>query len=264
MTARRIALFSDIHGNLTALDRVLGDISSCGCSEAYCLGDVVGYGPEPAACIERMRERGTPTIRGNYDDGVGKRLGQCGCFYDSEQAKADGKKSYAFTDKALSDDQHEWLAALPDDIRLESRGLRVLLTHGSPRKINEYLMPDRPSAQLARLADNAMADVVCVGHVHAPYHRIVTADDGRRVHYVNAGSVGKPKDGDPRACWVELLLVSPDEPDVPLVDTLEHGGTDGALVGSIVHRVSYDVEAVAARVIAVGLPARLAGALRSG
>jgi predicted phosphodiesterase len=259
---RRVALLSDVHGNLAALDKVLADIASCGCGETYCLGDLVGYGPDPSGVVERMRERAIPTIRGNYDDGVGKRLGNCGCFYDSEQARTDGTASYVFTDKTLNADDHAWLAALPDNVRLEAAGLRVLLTHGSPRKINEYLMPERPSAQLARLADNAEADVVCVGHVHMPYHRVVTADDGRRVHYVNAGSVGKPKDGDPRACWVELLLVPPDEADVPFADEIEAAGADRALVGTIVHRVNYDVDAVAARMVAVGLPQRLAAQLK--
>ena len=88
--------------------------------------------------------------------------------------------------------------------------MRVLLVHGSPRKINEYLLPDRADELLARLAAAAEADVVCVGHVHVPYHRLVPVPDGA-VHYISTGSVGKPKDGDPRACWVELLIGPADE-----------------------------------------------------
>ena len=84
--------------------------------------------------------------------------------------------------------------------------MRVLLAHGSPRKINEYLLLDREDKQLSRLADQAEADVVCIGHIHIPYHRSMTATDGRTVHYVSSGSVGKPKDGDPRAGWVELVI----------------------------------------------------------
>jgi putative phosphoesterase len=263
MTIRRIALFSDIHGNIEALDRVLADIDACGFEEVYCLGDLVGYGPEPAQVVERIRSRGIPTIRGNYDDGVGKRLGSCGCFYDSEQAQADGTRSYAFTAKALSEEDHAWLAALPDTKRMDVSGIRVVLAHGSPRKINEYLMKDRPSAQLARLADNAEADVVCIGHTHAPYHRVVTDDAGRKIHFVNTGSVGKPKDGDPRACWIELLLVPEGEPNVPIAEEIAPVAAGGALVGTLVHRLTYDVDAVAARVVAVGLPARLAEALKT-
>ena len=100
---------------------------------------------------------------------------------------------------------HGWRHS-PGEIRFEHQGVRVLLAHGSPRKVNEYLLLDRQDAQLARLADQAQADVVCIGHVHIPYHRVLTAPDERIVHYVSSGSVGKPKDGEARAGWVELLL----------------------------------------------------------
>ena len=135
---RRFALISDIHGNLPALDAALADIETHGLGSAtYCLGDLVGYGPDPAGVIERIRSLDISTIRGNYDDGVGNRRGECGCYYVTDQAKQDGAASYVFTDAALSDADHEWLASLPDEIRLEVEGLRVLLAHGSPRKINE-------------------------------------------------------------------------------------------------------------------------------
>jgi predicted phosphodiesterase len=242
---RRIALFSDVHGNLPALNAVLADIEAAGISEVYCLGDLVGYGPDPAGVIDRVRRLGIPTIRGNYDEGVGNRRGQCGCYYATEEAKLDGAASYEFTDTALDDADHVWLAALPGNIRLEVWGVRVLLAHGSPRRINEYLLLDRPEWQLARLADEAEADVVCIGHIHIPYHRTVTGGDGRTIHYVSSGSVGKPKDGDPRACWVQLGFAAGGEP---------------AYVG---HRVGYDIESVARMMTQVGLPERLADALRS-
>jgi predicted phosphodiesterase len=262
---RRIALFSDVHGNLVALDAVLDDIASSGIEEVYCLGDLVGYGPDPVGVMGRIRDLGIPTIRGNYDDGIGNYRGECGCYYVTEQAKADGAASYEFTDAALDDVDHRWLASLPNDIRFEQADVRVLLAHGSPRKINEYLLLDREDKQLARLADQAEADVVCVGHIHILYHRKLAAVDGRVVHYVSSGSVGKPKDGDSRAGWVELLIGTAE-------DVGERAGDDDALapagltqtwVGTVVHRVAYDVESVAAAVLGVGLPETLADALRS-
>jgi predicted phosphodiesterase len=261
---RRIALFSDIHGNSVALDVVLEDIKAAAIEKVYCLGDLVGYGPDPAGVIERLRSRRIPTIRGNYDDGIGNRRGECGCYYVTEQAKADGAASYAFTDAALGDADHEWLAALPDDIRFEQDGVRVLLAHGSPRKINEYLLLDREDKQLARLADAAEADVVCVGHIHIPYHRMLPAPDGRIVHYVSSGSVGKPKDGDPRAGWVELVIGTKEEvAEVAASDeAVAPAGLTQNWVGIIVHRLAYDVESVAAAVIEAGLPKTLADALR--
>jgi len=203
---RRIALYSDIHANTPALEAVLAEIDGSAIAERYCLGDLVGYGPDPSGVIARVRATGDPVIRGNYDDGVGNRKGSCGCYYPTPEDKAMGAESYTRTDAALDDAEHAYLASLADDIRLNVQGARVLLCHGSPRRINEYLMPDRPDHNLAKLADLGGADVVCVGHIHMPYHRVLTAPDGRAVHYVSDGSVGKPKDDDPRACWAELVF----------------------------------------------------------
>ena len=261
---RRIALFSDVHGNLPALDAVLADIEGAAITEVYCLGDLVGYGPDPSGVVDRVRALGIPTVRGNYDDGIGNRRGQCGCYYATEQAKSDGAASYAFTDWALDDRDHKWLASLPDDIRLQEDDVRILLAHGSPRKINEYLLLDRGDDQLARLADQAEADVICIGHVHIPYHRTLTGGDGRTIHYVSSGSVGKPKDGDPRACWVEVALGSDDEVAGATHDELAaRAGATGTWAAVSIHRVFYDVDAVARAVIDAGLPETLAIALRS-
>jgi predicted phosphodiesterase len=261
---RRIALFSDVHGNLSALDAALASIASTGIEERYCLGDLVGYGPDPAGVIARMRGAGIPTVRGNYDDGVGNRRGECGCYYVTEQAKLDGAASYAFTDGALDEADHAWLAELPDSIRLEVDGLRVLLAHGSPRRINEYLLLDRPEKQLVRLATEAAADVICIGHIHIPYHRAMDGPEGR-IHYVSSGSVGKPKDGDPRAGWVELVVGDESEVRERAAADANAGPAGHAgerWVGVVVHRVEYDVDAVAEAMLAAGLPATLGHALR--
>jgi putative phosphoesterase len=240
---KRIALFSDVHGNLPALDAVLRDIERSGLDGVYCLGDLVGYGPDPAGAVDRVRGLGIPTIRGNYDDGVGKRLGQCGCYYATDQAKSDGAASYRFTDAALDDADHDWLAGLPDSIRFRDGDARVLLAHGSPRKINEYLLLDRSDEQLERLALQAEADVVCIGHIHIPYHRSIETTAGT-VHYISDGSVGKPKDGDWRACWTELAL----------------DGAGGAQ--ATFHRVEYDIDSVSQAMREAGLPETLISALR--
>ncbi len=279
---RRIALFSDIHGNPPALDAVLDDMAAAGFgegSERYCLGDLVGYGPDPGGVVARVRGLGVPAVVGNYDDGVAARRGQCGCYYATEQAKRDGEASYEFTERALGEEDAAWLLALPQHLWLEHEGAALLLTHGSPRRINEYLLLDRTDAQLARLAVEAGAQAVAHGHIHIPYHRsfdasvaerarlrgasTVSAVEGR-IHYVSSGSVGKPKDGDPRACWVEVVLGSEDEvrdaaPDDPAAGPL---GSTQAWLGVVVHRVAYDVEAVARAMAEAGLPETLADALR--
>lgn len=241
---RRIALISDIHGNIAALDAVLADIDGRDVREIHCLGDLVGYGPEPALVLDRVRSAGIPTVIGNYDQGIGGRSGGCGCYYATDQAERDGAASYAFTEAAIDDERAAWLAGLPFSLRITHGDLRILLVHGSPRKVNEYLLPDRTEEQLARLALAAEADVVCVGHVHIPYDRAVRGPDGERLRYLSVGSVGKPKDGDPRACWAEVHLHDDGEVTVEF------------------HRVPYGIEAVAARMRAVGLPATLSDALR--
>lgn len=264
VSMRNIALFSDIHANLTALDAVLADIEAANVRELYCLGDLVGYGPEPEAVVRLLRASGIPVIQGNYDEGVGNRRGECGCYYATDQAKSDGAASYAFTDAALSAESAAWLAELPAQIAFLEAGARVLLVHGSPRKVNEYLLPDRTEPQLARLAAGAGADVVCHGHVHLAFHRSFETGEAGRTHYVSTGSVGKPKDGDPRACWVELVLGSADEVRA-YADADSAAGPAGASetwVGCIVHRVEYDVESVAADMQSKGLPDTLGDALR--
>lgn len=259
----RFALYSDIHGNTRALDAVLADIAEKGLTERYCLGDLVGYGPNPSGVIARVRATGDPVIRGNYDDGVGYRKGQCGCYYGTPEAKADGEASYAFTDAALDEADHSYLTTLLDSYRFEADGVRVLLVHGSPRRINEYLLLDRPDHHLAKLAEEAEADVVCFGHIHIPYHRAVRLDSGRIAHFVSDGSVGKPKDGDPRACWAEVVIGTAEEVDTAAPSDTSAECAGGAWVGVRFHRAAYDVGAVAAEMLAAGLPQRLADALRT-
>jgi predicted phosphodiesterase len=269
---------------LPALDAVYADIEARGVGERYCLGDLVGYGPRPGEVIARIITSGDPVVRGNYDEGIGTRRGDCGCYYPTEEARADGAVSYAFTDAALDDIAAAYLASLPDEIRLQEAGARVLLVHGSPRRINEYLMADRPDDNLAKLADLGSADVVCHGHTHLPYHRVLTAADGRAVHFIGAGSVGRPKGGDPRACWAEVVFGTKAEVNAACDDDSAAGpvgsptgepresGQDAEVsredervwVGARFHRAAYDFEAVAREVVSVGLPLRLADALRTG
>jgi len=176
---RRIALFSDIHGNAAALDDVLEDIRAHGITEQYCLGDLIGYNREPTPVTTRIRELRIPTVRGNCDEGAGA---------------------------AVPAADRKWLAGLPGQLRFEHHGTRVLLTHGSPRRINEYLTLDISDYRLLSMAEDAGADVVCVGHAHVPYHRKVTAPSGKTLHFICAGSVGKPRGGIRKATWVELIL----------------------------------------------------------
>ena len=229
----RIAIFSDIHGNRHALAAVLADIDREAPDRVYCLGDLVGYGAFPNEVIERIRDRGIPTIMGNYDDGVGFDKDECGCAYTDPEMKRLGDISLMWTREMVIPENKAFLRSLVPSIRFEVDGRRFLLVHGSPRRINEYVYEDRPLANLERIARSAEADVLVFGHTHLPYAKEVAG-----VLLVNDGSVGKPKDGDSRAGYVIIHV--------------------GDVVEVEFRRVAYDVAAAAAAVRTSGLPAHFA------
>jgi putative phosphoesterase len=238
---QRVIIFGDIHGNLPALEAVLADIETYDPTPLYCIGDLVGYGTFPNEVIEIIRERNIPTIMGNYDQGVGNSSDDCGCAYTSKEAEALGKRSIAWTNQNTADDNKLFLRQLADQFPLQLNGLRIRLVHGSPRKINEYLYEDRPDATMERLLDMAEADVLVCGHTHIPYHRILPS--GR--HVVNAGSVGKPKDANPQACYLAI-------------ETRDNN------LSVKFKRVPYDIERTARAIEASDMPNEYAQMLRTG
>jgi predicted phosphodiesterase len=236
-----VTVFGDIHANLPALEAVLADMEARGLPNRYCLGDLVGYGTFPNEVIELIRSGEYQTLMGNYDQGVGNDSDDCGCAYTSKDAETLGQRSITWSNRNTIRENKVFLQALTRHIPLQVGNLEVLLVHGSPRKINEYLYKDRPDASLERLLDLAEANVLVCGHTHKPYHRVLPS--GR--HVVNAGSVGKPKDGDPRAGYVVL-----------------NGDGDSLQVEFI--RVSYDIEQAARAIEASEMPNEYAAMLRSG
>ncbi|MEF8829929.1 MAG: metallophosphoesterase family protein [Halobacteriales archaeon] len=238
----RAVVFGDIHGNFPALEAVFADVDERWPeTDRYCLGDLVGYGTFPNEVVEFVRDRSIPTIVGNYDVGVGANSDDCGCAYETEAEQRRGDRSIAWTNEAITDENRAYLRDLPERIELELGDLRVVLVHGSPRRVNEYLYEDRPDASFQRLLDAVEADVLVCGHTHLPYHKELP-DGG---HVVNAGSVGKPKDGDPRAGYV-VLAAEGDELSVEF------------------RRVEYDVERAATAIEATEMPDPFAEMLREG
>lgn len=237
----QLTIFGDIHANLPALEAVLADIEQRGLANLYCLGDLVGYGTSPNDVITAIRERNIPTLMGNYDQGVGNDSDDCGCAYTNPISEALGKRSIAWTNAHTSAENKAYLRQLARQFPLQLGDLRVVLVHGSPRRINEYLFEDRPDSSLERLLDMVEADVLVCGHTHLPYHKVLPS--GR--HVINAGSAGKPKDGDPRAGYVVLEANERD------------------LTGNFI-RVEYDVERAAQAIEASEMPHEYAGMLRLG
>jgi len=187
---------------------------------------------------------GCPTVLGNYDEGVGFNRDDCGCHYVKPFDIAMSDVSFRWTRAHTNDANKAWLRALPRDIRLEIEGRRVLLCHGSPRSTTEYLFETRSDGFLRQFTpggtDDARAEVIVFGHTHVPYHRTVNGVD-----FINTGSVGRPKDGDPRAGYCVLTL-------------------DSNRVTVEQMRLAYDVETACARLLAAGLPAYFADYLRTG
>ncbi|AEW00360.1 YfcE family phosphodiesterase [Niastella koreensis] len=255
----KIALFSDIHANLPALEAFFKSVEAQKPDAIYCLGDLVGYNIWPNEVINEIRKRGIPTIAGNYDFGIGRSIDDCGCAYKTDTEKANGAVSISFTNEIVKDEERKYLRTLPAHIKVEFQlnndKLNLLLVHGSPRKINEYLFEDREEKSMIRIMLDADADIMCFGHTHKPYHRVLTIAENDKEHYrhaINIGSVGKPKDGDPRGGYVILHIN----------DNSSIHDKNSIKVEFI--RFEYDVEKAAKAVEDSRLPNAYAESLRKG
>ncbi|MCK6544806.1 metallophosphoesterase family protein [Myxococcota bacterium] len=195
----RIALFSDVHGNVAALDAVLARIDTLGVDRIFALGDLVGRGPDPEGVVARLRERRIPTIRGNWDEWIAGAPGWEGRPKRQpwvEAGRALVKKKTA-----------AWLASQPAQLSVELDGATLLLAHGSPRDPVELLWPETSDDDLRDALAGVDADVVAIGHSHRPFVRRV----GDTL-VVNTGTVGYPFDGDPRASFALVELSASSAP----------------------------------------------------
>jgi predicted phosphodiesterase len=245
----RYLLLSDVHANLPALQAVLHDAAGQGeLAGIYHLGDLVGYGPWPNEVITALRDAGIPGVAGNYDSTVAAGHKHCGCRSENAQQEALAHRGFAWTLAHTSEQSKQFLRSLP--FRIDIRpfgghraGPAIRLLHGNQVLNTVYVTEDRPDEFLSKMADGLGAnagDVVCFGHTHKPWHRSVGG-----VHFVNTGSVGRPKDGDARAGYV-LLDVEDERVGVEIV------------------RVPYDVDATARAIHASDLPDEFAEFLRTG
>jgi predicted phosphodiesterase len=240
-----VAIVSDIHGNRQAFEAVLDAIEASECEELWCLGDLVGYGADPDACVELARRHAAICLAGNHDMGVRGDL-------PLEQFSRGAALAARWTQETITADTLGYLSGL-EPVMLDEK---VGLFHASPRDpVWEYVL----SALQADLCLDAQSHRVClIGHSHVAlsFCRVPgeaasgqTRTDGEELDLdegewmVNPGSVGQPRDGDPRAAWLELDL---------------DGGT------AVYHRVEYDIDAAAAAIRAARLPDSLAERLSYG
>lgn len=246
----RIALISDIHANLPALEAVLAEIDADRTIDTiYHLGDLVGYAPWPNEVVQLLHDRAIAGVAGNYDSTTATHYKHCGCKYEDPRQEELSHLSYAWTLEHTSEESRRILAALP--FRLDVRplgghapGPRLILVHGNPVLNTVYWTDDRPdsfSLEMAAQAGAKKGDVIAFGHTHKPWQKTI---DG--IDFVNTGSVGRPKDGDPRAGYVVLDF------DVESSVRVEF------------RRVQYDVERTASAIIESALPDDFADYLRTG
>jgi predicted phosphodiesterase len=249
----RYALISDVHANRPALEAVLADIKLRGASDvAYHLGDLVGYAPWPNETVDLVRERGIPGVAGNYDSTTATDYKHCGCRYEDSRQEELSHISYEWTQKHVSPDTKQYLASLPFRIDLRPlgghlSGPTVTLVHGNATLNTVYVTEDRTDAFLEKMAQAVGArasDVICFGHTHKPWHRMVGG-----VQFINTGSVGRPKDGDWRAGYV-------------LLDVDSSSGT--TVITPEFIRVEYDVDRTARAIRESDLPDEFAEFLLSG
>lgn len=226
----KLGVVSDIHGNRVALEAVRAELDEkLSADDAIvCAGDVVGYNPWPADCVEWVRGEAVPTVMGNHDRAVAT-----GTAFRFNSMAAAGVE---YAREELADDEIEWLADLPDRRTLFDD--RVRIVHGHPNDVDHYTYPNEFSAELLSLADDP--DLLVMGHTHVQHAESFDAGT-----VLNPGSVGQPRDGDPDAAYAVVDLdASP--PDVDL------------------HRVAYDVDRVADAVAEAGLPEEIGDRLYHG
>ncbi len=230
----KIAIISDIHANLYALQAVLEHAETRGAVAFLNAGDTIGYGAFPNQVVELLHTKNVVSIMGNYDVEVIKGTKKVG--------KGDKKKTFNFTKKSLAKTCQAYLLSFPPQFRMQAADKKVLMAHGSPDSIDEHIYRDTPNERLSTLAQTAKADVIIVGHSHEQFYRQV---DG--VSFVNPGSVGRPGDGNPQAAYAligfnpfEVQLFRVDYNVVAAADALRKKGMPESLAQMLLCGVALD------------------------
>jgi putative phosphoesterase len=252
-----LAVFSDVHANMPALEAVLADIKKVKPDLTCCLGDLVNQNVWSREVIKMIREANIPTVMGNHDQGIGQGNANFRYSYSTREEKEWGKEAIAYTLAQVSAKDKTFLSNLPSDIRFRFNSadglMDLLLVHGSPQSINEYIYHFTKPEELQMIIQNAHAHVLLMGHTHHPYHQVIPAEEnGEKIflHAVNAGSVGCPKDGDWYACYVLIEW-----------DDNRHLLTDPDAIKVSIHRVDYDIDTVVHAIQRSPLPLFYAGRL---
>lgn len=244
----KLIFISDIHANLPALQAVWQDIKKHQHDNLFCLGDLVNFAGWDNEVIDFLRKHDIPCLQGNHDEGIGYENMHFNYSSKTEAQKEFGVASIAYVNKTIRRDNRDYLKSLPFSIKLEFRypfhSVRLAMVHGSPISNNDYILPDTSEEQLLKRLDEANADILIMGHTHKPFHKAVyTEAENNKLyrHIINAGSAGKPKHGNNRACYAVLNI----DESLQL--------SDPASVAVQFFYVPYNAEKVIDKIHAIGL-----------
>jgi predicted phosphodiesterase len=202
----RIAVFGGVYNNYLGLESALRDARPRGVEAVYCLGDLGAVGPHPDRVFPVLHEYGVQCIQGNYDNSIGNGLPDCQCGYTDPRDNYFARISYEYTLHHTSSDNRAWMRDLPGERRLQLGRYRLLLCHGSPRRINEFLWESTTSTHfLEHLADEFRADVILGTHTGIKWQRRLSQDR----HFVNVGVLGRPENDGRTNVWYALLQAAP-------------------------------------------------------
>jgi predicted phosphodiesterase len=207
MKRKRIAVFGGIYSNYLALDAAIADARQRGVDEFYCLGDMGAFGPHPDRVFPLLIDNHVECIQGNYDNSIGNDLPDCHCGYTDPRDNHFARISYDYTYRNTGIANRKWLHNLPSQRRLELSQYRVLMCHGSPRKINEFLWESTCATHfLEHLADQHEADVILATHTGIKWRRELSRD----CHFINVGVLGRPENDGRTNVWYTILEAAPE------------------------------------------------------
>lgn len=236
----KIGILGDIHGNIEALRTAYKTAKDEGADVIYHLGDLGGYAPFVNEVVKFLIENNIKGVQGNYDEAIAYDKPHCGCKYEDDFQAEMAHISFEWTKKNSNEKSKHYMKNLPFSIDLEVEDMKIKIFHATPIKNNLYWHEERPLKFFILMADKAMADVLVYGHTHIPYFKKIN-----NKYFINAGSVGKPKDGDPRTC-VCLIDISKKNLDVQFI------------------RKEYEIQKVVNAIIELGLPVYFGERLYSG
>lgn len=210
----RLAFIGGIYSNYHALVATLSDIAKRGADATYFLGDLGAFGPHPDRIPDLLIDREIPGIQGNYEESLASGADDCHCGYTDPRDNFYARISYDYTARNTSDSHKKWMGTLPRSMRLDVHGRRILLSHGSPRKINEFLWRSTsPDAFLEKMCDDYRADAIVCTHSGLHWHKRLKG--GR--HIVNAGVIGRPANDGKTNVWYSMLTISRSYIDVEFI-----------------------------------------------